>query len=129
MALIKIKTNYLYRDIVDTEHATGDVNKMLLGSFVEQYDLYDDDDQLILLSPTTTEFNGLGITETPRTMPGFQPGFQQQTGYFSTLSRSEAGLVPTLARSATGGQTQRNTSTADLQREPSTRSSRYIGYH
>ncbi|ELR10226.1 hypothetical protein VC83_08983 [Pseudogymnoascus destructans] len=29
-------------DIVDSEHCSGDVNKMLLGSFVEEYDLFDD---------------------------------------------------------------------------------------
>ena len=27
-----------YKDMIDTEHALGDVNKMLLGSFVEAYD-------------------------------------------------------------------------------------------
>lgn len=31
-------------DIVDTEHSTGDVNKMLLGSFVEEYDKDEGDD-------------------------------------------------------------------------------------
>ncbi|KAL8772818.1 MAG: hypothetical protein Q9209_002163 [Squamulea sp. 1 TL-2023] len=33
-------------DIIDTEHATGDVNKMLLGSFVEEYDDEDEEDQM-----------------------------------------------------------------------------------
>ncbi|KAL9021295.1 MAG: hypothetical protein Q9185_001500 [Variospora sp. 1 TL-2023] len=31
-------------DVIDTEHASGDVNKMLLGSFVKEYDDDDDDD-------------------------------------------------------------------------------------
>ncbi|KAL8784971.1 MAG: hypothetical protein Q9213_003632 [Squamulea squamosa] len=33
-------------DIIDTEHATGDVNKMLVGSFVEEYDDEDEEDQM-----------------------------------------------------------------------------------
>ena len=33
-----------YKDMIDTEHASGDVNKMLLGSFVEAYDDDSDDD-------------------------------------------------------------------------------------
>ncbi|KAL8855594.1 MAG: hypothetical protein Q9178_007786 [Gyalolechia marmorata] len=33
-------------DIIDTEPASGDVNKMLLGSFVEEYDDEDEDGQL-----------------------------------------------------------------------------------
>ncbi|KAL8972470.1 MAG: hypothetical protein Q9197_002763 [Variospora fuerteventurae] len=32
-------------DVIDTEHASGDVNKMLLGSFVKEYDDDDDDDE------------------------------------------------------------------------------------
>ncbi|KAL9032270.1 MAG: hypothetical protein Q9214_008038, partial [Letrouitia sp. 1 TL-2023] len=33
-----------YKDMIDTEHASGDVNKMLLGSFVEAYDEDDEDE-------------------------------------------------------------------------------------
>ncbi|KAL9581438.1 MAG: hypothetical protein Q9212_003902 [Teloschistes hypoglaucus] len=33
-----------YKDMIDTEHASGDVNKMLLGSFVEAYDEDEEDD-------------------------------------------------------------------------------------
>ena len=32
------------KDMIDTEHATGDVNKMLLGSFVEAYDEDEEDE-------------------------------------------------------------------------------------
>lgn len=30
--------------MIDTEHSSGDVNKMLLGSFVEEYDKDEGDD-------------------------------------------------------------------------------------
>ncbi|KAL8732449.1 MAG: hypothetical protein Q9181_003945 [Wetmoreana brouardii] len=33
-----------YKDMIDTEHASGDVNKMLLGSFVEAYDEDEEDE-------------------------------------------------------------------------------------
>ncbi|KAL8941905.1 MAG: hypothetical protein Q9216_001978 [Gyalolechia sp. 2 TL-2023] len=33
-------------DIIDTEHASGDVNKMLLGSFVQEYDDEDEDNPM-----------------------------------------------------------------------------------
>ena len=32
--------------MIDTEHSSGDVNKMLLGSFVEEYDNDEGDDQI-----------------------------------------------------------------------------------
>ena len=36
--------------MIDTEHSTGDVNKMLLGSFVEAYDR-DEGDEITLGNP------------------------------------------------------------------------------
>lgn len=42
-----LKANGIVSDIIDTEHSTGDVNKMLLGNFVEEYD-NDDGDELSL---------------------------------------------------------------------------------
>lgn len=111
------KANYLFRDIVDTEHSTGDVNKMLLGSFVEEYDLYDDDEPAPM-SPIA-ELDGAPLTESP---------FQQPIGYFPTSSTGETGLVHLQTGSSMGPQVQMNTSTAGLQQEPSTRSARY-SYH
>ncbi|OBT67421.1 hypothetical protein VE03_03009 [Pseudogymnoascus sp. 23342-1-I1] len=107
-------------DIVDTEHSTGDVNKMLLGSFVEEYDRYDDedDDEPTLLSPVA-ELDAGPITESP---------YQQPTGYFPTSSNADNGLFQTQTGSSMGPQVRRNTSTAGLEREPSTRSARHI-YH
>ena len=40
-------TNFKNRDIVDTENSQGDVNKMILGSFVECFDKEDDDEEVI----------------------------------------------------------------------------------
>lgn len=37
-------TSSKYKDMIDTEHASGDVNKMLLGSFVEAYDEDEEDE-------------------------------------------------------------------------------------
>ncbi|KAL9609992.1 MAG: hypothetical protein Q9167_005265 [Letrouitia subvulpina] len=37
-------TTSKYKDMIDTEHASGDVNKMLLGSFVEAYDEDEEDE-------------------------------------------------------------------------------------
>lgn len=37
-------------DIIDTEHSTGDINKMLLGSFIPEYDEDEDDDDVALAS-------------------------------------------------------------------------------
>ena len=37
-----VDTDSCCRDVIDTEHSSGDVNKMLLGSFVEEYDFDDD---------------------------------------------------------------------------------------
>ena len=42
----------MHRDIIDTEHASGDVNKMLLGSFVPAYDQDEGEETQPLSSPT-----------------------------------------------------------------------------
>ena len=38
-------------DFIDTEHSSGDINKMLLGSFVEEYDLDEGDEGELIGSP------------------------------------------------------------------------------
>ena len=48
-----MKVNAELRDIVDTEHSTGDVNKMLLGSFVEEYDHDEDESDEISTGDST----------------------------------------------------------------------------
>ena len=102
----------LCRDIVDSEHCSGDVNKMLLGSFVEEYDLFDDD-ELAPMSPVA-ELDAGPLTESP---------FQLTNGYFPTSSNAETGLFEMPTRRSIAPQMQRNIPTARLQREPSTRSS------
>lgn len=102
----------LCRDIVDSEHCSGDVNKMLLGSFVEEYDLFDDDEPAPMFS--IAELDAGPLTESPS---------QQPIGYFPTSSNAETGLFEMPTRRSMGPQVQRNMSTARLQREPSTRSS------
>lgn len=104
-----IATNCLCRDIVDFEHCSGDVNKMLLGSFVEEYD---DDDE----PATMSIISELDLTETP---------LQQPTNYFPTSSTAETGLFEMPTRQSMSPQMRRNTTTAELQREQSTRSSRH----
>ncbi|KAL8684508.1 MAG: hypothetical protein Q9224_006307 [Gallowayella concinna] len=57
-------------DIIDTEPASGDVNKMLLGSFVEDYDNEDEEDQLqdpeTPLRQTTSPSEISHIDDSPR---------------------------------------------------------------
>ncbi|KFZ05322.1 hypothetical protein V501_08467 [Pseudogymnoascus sp. VKM F-4519 (FW-2642)] len=96
-------------DIVDFEHCSGDVNKMLLGSFVEEYD---DDEE----PATMSIISELDLTETP---------LQQPTNYFPTSSTAETGLFEMPTRQSMSPQMRRNTATAELQREQSTRSSRH----
>ena len=49
-------TDNLFRDFIDTEHSKGDVNKMLLGSFVEEYDQDEGNDEDPFDSPSTGQF-------------------------------------------------------------------------
>jgi hypothetical protein len=62
-----VLTDRAYRDIVDTEHSTGDLNKMLLGSFVEEYDKKDE----MISSPPLTPSRGssYGRTKSPPLPP------------------------------------------------------------
>jgi hypothetical protein len=55
--------SYLSRDFVDTEHCTGDVNKMLLGSFIEEFDAEDE----VIKSPPGTPKRGIshGTSKSP----------------------------------------------------------------
>ena len=43
------------RDVIDTEHCEGDVNKMLLGSFVRKWDLSDEENLSRMSSPTSLQ--------------------------------------------------------------------------
>ena len=56
----------MYSDIVDTEHSRGDVNKMLLGSFVEEYDKKDEDVITLNETPMNSDsyFDSLETTPT-----------------------------------------------------------------
>lgn len=110
-----IATNCVCRDIVDFEHCSGDVNKMLLGSFVEEYD---DDEEPATMS-IISELDGVPLTETP---------LQQPTNYFPTSSTAETGLFELATRQSMSPQVRRNTATAEPQRQQSTRSSRH-SYH
>ncbi|KFY38314.1 hypothetical protein V494_04413 [Pseudogymnoascus sp. VKM F-4513 (FW-928)] len=76
-------------DIVDSEHCSGDVNKMLLGSFVEEYDRIDDDEP-VYMSPTTESGAGL-LTDSP---------YSQPSGYFPNASNAEANPFQSPTRSS-----------------------------
>jgi hypothetical protein len=55
--------SYIFRDFVDTEHCTGDINKMLLGSFIEEFDA---EDEAIQSPPGTPSLRGLyGTSKSP----------------------------------------------------------------
>src|SRR5947209_17930968 len=58
-----ILMSYLSRDFVDTEHCTGDINKMLLGSFIEEFDAEDE----AIQSPPGTPSRGssYGTSKSP----------------------------------------------------------------
>jgi len=75
-------------DIIDTEPADGDVRKMLLGSFVEEFDEEDHED------PTSTppSVGFLGLTDSPEdlryssaaTTPTRSPSYRLSAGPSST---------------------------------------------
>lgn len=85
---------------------------MLLGSFVEEYDLYDDDDELTPMS-SIAELDAGPITASP---------YQQPTGYFPSSSNAENGLFQIHNGSPVVPPVQINASTADSQRKQSLRS-------
>jgi len=63
-----ILTDYLSRDFVDTEHCTGDLNQVLLGSFIEEFDALD---EAIQSPPGTPSRNSsYGTSQSP---PESQP--------------------------------------------------------
>lgn len=67
----------VYRDIVDTEPCTGNVNKMLLGSFVEEFDEEDGDEISAPGSPDRRIGSSEGLRRTA-TSTSFQPFFPDQ---------------------------------------------------
>jgi hypothetical protein len=78
------------RDIVDHERSNGDVKKMLLGSFVEEYDEKENDDEL--------DMSGSPTRGTISTMESFQiVGGSSQASSFQPLPLNQA-LRPILFR-------------------------------
>jgi hypothetical protein len=59
--LMNMHTDF-HRDIVDTEPCSGDVNKMLLGSFVEEFDHENAED---LSSPGSVSFLPEALDQSP----------------------------------------------------------------
>jgi len=112
-------------DVIDTEHCNGDVNKMLLGSFVERYDNFDNEekDDSSTLSPSTDAqseayFGPLSHRDrspTYQSMPSTPP---------SMVSR---GITQQNWGSPVGNSSRRDTeltasTTQTMQRQPSTNS-------
>lgn len=116
-----ITTNYLYRDIVDYEHCTRNVYKMLLGSFIEEFDKIDDD-ILAPLSPVAESDAG-SLAESRR-----RSSSQPQAGLSPTSRNATVSASHGPDRSSMGPQVQGNASTGGLQRELSSRSHRHSRY-
>ena len=74
--LLLIKT--AHRDIVDTEHSSGDLNKMLLGSFVEEFDKKDEMLSTPPLTPSRGNSYGISRPLPPPHLPLF-PDLVQRT--------------------------------------------------
>ncbi|KAI0888745.1 uncharacterized protein GGS22DRAFT_196622 [Annulohypoxylon maeteangense] len=71
-----IEKKYSIPDVIDTEHISGDVYKMIIGSFVDEYDVATSS-QISPTSPSNPSFPGLSSThavspsmQAPRTRPG-----------------------------------------------------------
>jgi hypothetical protein len=79
------------RDIIDTEPSYGDVNKMLLGSFVEEYDEDDEDEAGKWMSTGR-------LMESPRTTfhQLSSPARTSTSGPFSPLSPGPELVLPTI---------------------------------
>ena len=90
-----------YSDIVDHERSDGDVNKMLLGSFVEEYDEKENDDELEMsASPTQNiSMDSFQTIGGPSRASTFQPLSSDQKPRDSILSST-----PT--RTQTGNKTE-----------------------
>lgn len=72
----------MYSDIIDTEPSSGDVNKMLLGSFVEEYDEDDDEESVSRGTP-------MQLMDSPRGL-GQQATSPTRSSTFQTLSQPDA---------------------------------------
>jgi hypothetical protein len=71
----------MYSDIIDTEPSSGDVNKMLLGSFVEEYD--EDDEESV------SQGTPIQLMDSPPGL-GQQATSPTRTSTFQTRSQPEA---------------------------------------
>ena len=78
------------RDIIDTEHSTGDVNKMLLGSFIEEYDKDEGDELILFDSPDSNQYGGERAIspKSPHSDGGFGKGHTPQS-----VQRSATGFI------------------------------------
>lgn len=83
-----------HRDIVDTEHSRGDLNKMLLGSFVEEFDQKDE----IVSSPPSTPSRGrsYGMSRSPPlSQPPIFPDLVQRISPPALPTRADTGQTST----------------------------------
>lgn len=83
-----------HRDIVDTEHSRGDLNKMLLGSFVEEFDQKDE----IISSPPSTPSRGrsYGMSRSPPlSQPPIFPDLVQRISPPALPTRADTGQTST----------------------------------
>ena len=96
----RIESNNKYSDIIDTEHSSGDLNKMLLGSFNEEYDKDEDNELTIFNSPEPEQYSS-ERTVSPQSLqsesgPEFDPlnySIQRSATDFSH-SRNRSGSSP-----------------------------------
>ena len=83
-----------FRDLVDTEHCTGDVNKMLLGSFVPLYDEMDDDDVSTIGGPLSpTQQRGNSYAGSQRKMGNSRQSTYTHESFSQSSSQSPPGQV------------------------------------
>ena len=97
-----------FRDVIDREPATGDVNKMMLGSFVEEYDEADgsDDDDSSTIGPVEP----YSRPDSEGTLNHNQAVYGAMTGTdaaFTTTPNASNFTLPT--RTATGQETLQQT--------------------
>ncbi len=62
----------LHSDIIDTEPSTGDVYKMLLGSFVEEYDEADEESEAVAIGQTESTSDWLRSRGSPARSSSYQ---------------------------------------------------------
>ncbi|KAI4110034.1 MAG: hypothetical protein L6R37_000167 [Teloschistes peruensis] len=87
-----------YKDMIDTEHASGDVNKMLLGSFVEAYDEDEDEDDDFESDPFDPGDAMPGVYDSRWTSP---PPSSDEVPKVSHLHRGSSTPTPTPPRLVT----------------------------